>query len=566
MHDLNTTKPLIELSLAELLRAIEASPEVTVTRRRHWTCSLRITATALGKPPELLPARWTALRQPIARLHHVQMGVTAKTLANHKANVRAALRWFADEEDLPSRGAPLSPDWERLRDGIAHHRTRAHLSSPMRFWSAKEIAPEDVDEAALDACMAYRAATTALKANAAARRCIARAWNRCVGVVPGWPSQKLIEPPPRSTLASPSREEVPEGLRRDIENYLTRLRQVRRIAGGRRLPPCKPSTIKVRKAKLVAFMRKAVSLGVPINGLASIHDLLEPALVERVFDAYWKDSEEHPSIYLIELASLLLGICRETGCLDGAEVARLDDLRAALEEYRPVGLTEKNMVVIRQVLSSDVWRLVARLPWQLMQEANAIRERAPVKAAGLAQLAVAIGILTVFPVRLGNLGTIRIGENLIRPGGPETPYWLVFSGCDVKNRIKLETLFDADLTELIDDYIHDYLHVLLRGSNEPWLFPGMDRGHKGLATLSSQITKRIHKSTGLLITVHQFRHAAAALILRVKPGNYEYVRRILGHRNLQTTINFYIGLETAQATQEFGEIVRSQLRFDPEAA
>jgi hypothetical protein len=46
-----------------------------------------------------------------------------------------------------------------------------------------------------------------------------------------------------------------------------------------------------------------------------------------------------------------------------------------------------------------------------MREADAIRHRAPVKAAGLAQLAVAIAILSVFPVRLGNLGTIRIGEN-----------------------------------------------------------------------------------------------------------------------------------------------------------
>ena len=56
------------------------------------------------------------------------------------------------------------------------------------------------------------------------------------------------------------------------------------------------------------------------------------------------------------------------------------------------------------------------------------------------------------------------------------------------------------------------------------------------------------------------------MILRAKPGNYEYVRRILGHRNIQTTINFYIGLETSQAAQEFGEIIRRELRFDPEAA
>ena len=65
--------------------------------------------------------------------------------------------------------------------------------------------------------------------------------------------------------------------------------------------------------------------------------------------------------------------------------------------------------------------------------------------------------------------------------------------------------------------------------------------------------------------MHQFRHAAAALILRDHPGNYEYVRRILGHRNIQTTINFYVGLETAQANQEFGQLVRQKMRFDPEA-
>jgi integrase len=284
------------------------------------------------------------------------------------------------------------------------------------------------------------------------------------------------------------------------------------------------------------------------------------------FDAYWRDNGEHPSSYLIDLAPLVLSIARQTGCLDEAGVARLDDMRAALEQHRRDGLTEKNMEVIRQVLSSDVWRRVVNLPWLLMDETRSIRDRAPVKAAGLAQLAVAIGIESVFPVRLGNLGAIRIGENLIRPGGTGTPYWLVFSDYDVKNRIRLETVFDAELTALIDDYIHNHLHVLLRGSKEPWLFPGLRGGHKGLATLSGQITKRIQKATGLRLTVHQFRHAAATLILRAKPGNYEYVRRILGHRNIQTTNNFYVGLETVQATQEFGEIIRAQLRFDSEVA
>jgi hypothetical protein len=35
------------------------------------------------------------------------------------------------------------------------------------------------------------------------------------------------------------------------------------------------------------------------------------------------------------------------------------------------------------------------------------------------------------------------------------------------------------------------------------------------------------------------------------PGNYELVRRLLGHRRLQTTINFYVGLEQRSAIVEY---------------
>jgi integrase len=52
-----------------------------------------------------------------------------------------------------------------------------------------------------------------------------------------------------------------------------------------------------------------------------------------------------------------------------------------------------------------------------------------------------------------------------------------------------------------------------------------------------------------------FRHAAAYIMLKADPGNYELVRRVLGHRSITTTRNFYIGLETLEATRLFGEMV-----------
>jgi integrase len=226
-----------------------------------------------------------------------------------------------------------------------------------------------------------------------------------------------------------------------------------------------------------------------------------------------------------------------------------------MEEDHEGGMTEKNLAVIRQVLTANVWGEVVRLPDLLMQEARDLREKAPIKAALLAQRAVAIGILTIAPVRLGNLARIKLEENLIRPAGP---LWLVFPNYDVKNRVKLEFVLKERLTKLIEEYVHDHRPVLLRGASSLWLFPGENGRHKTLSTLGDQITDTVKDRVGIRVTAHQYRHAAAALILRATQ-DYELVRRVLGHKNLQTTIRFYIGLETAQASERFGDIVRAHL-------
>jgi integrase len=245
--------------------------------------------------------------------------------------------------------------------------------------------------------------------------------------------------------------------------------------------------------------------------------------------------------------------------LDPTAVERLDDLRSALELHRREGLTQKNLQLIRQVLTAGVWNEVVSLPYALMQQARSLRDSAPIKAGIAAQLATAVSILTFAPVRLANLVTIELGQNLIKPGGLNTPYWLVFPDYDVKNRVDLNFRFDQPLTDLIDEYIHDFRPALLRGANASWLFPGENGRPKVKLTFSKLITDRIQKAVGLRITVHQFRHAAAAIYLKHNPGDYETVRRLLGHRDIQTTVRFYCGLETVQATEQFGKLIRHQI-------
>jgi hypothetical protein len=297
-------------------------------------------------------------------------------------------------------------------------------------------------------------------------------------------------------------------------------------------------------------------------GLTSLSALLAPEVAEKVLDAYWRRNGESPKLFTINLACRFLAIAKEMKCLDEEACERLEQMRQDLEDHRRGGLTDKNIALLRQVLTPGVWDRVVQLPRQLMAAARRLRHQ-PVRAAVMAQLAVAIAILSVAPVRLGNLTAIKLGTNLMKPDGPQSDYWLMFPDYDVKNRVRLEYRLQT-VTALIDEYVYNHRPVLLRGRNENWLFPGQCGGAKHQVCLSSQITKCIFKETGLRMTVHQFRHAAGAIILKHRPGEYELVRLLLAHRNVQTTINSYVGLESIRASEIFGEIVMQHLRKDPE--
>jgi hypothetical protein len=212
-----------------------------------------------------------------------------------------------------------------------------------------------------------------------------------------------------------------------------------------------------------------VRLGVAIDSLTSMQKLLDPEIVALVIDDEWKKAGEEPKTTTIDLGKKVLAIARSTGCVDGAAVEKLGDIRSELEKYRQGGMTPKNMKLIRQVLNEKVWERVINCPTELMKRARSLKDKAPVKAAVTAQIAVAIAILTEAPVRAANLAAIRLEENLIKPGGSDTPYLLVFPYYDVKNRVDLTFEFDDYLTDLIDEYVQEYRPSLLRGANADWL-------------------------------------------------------------------------------------------------
>jgi hypothetical protein len=59
----------------------------------------------------------------------------------------------------------------------------------------------------------------------------------------------------------------------------------------------------------------------------------------------------------------------------------------------------------------------------------------------------------------------------------------------------------------------------------PGCSPARTAGTRGLKSLGEQITDAVEDRVGIRVTPHQYRHAAAALIMRATQ-DYEFARRV----------------------------------------
>ncbi len=161
---------------------IAASKELSEQLKVHWTTSLRQFAKATDRPLEVIPARYSAVRNDLASWHHAPSGLTPKTVMNHRSNAKRALLYLSHEKGIPEHGAPLTADWQELQAQVSDSLMRSRLSSFIRYCSANKISPKEVNETVFNGFMEYRNRCSK-PANDAFRRLVARAWNANVGTI-----------------------------------------------------------------------------------------------------------------------------------------------------------------------------------------------------------------------------------------------------------------------------------------------------------------------------------------------------------------------------------------------
>ena len=323
--------------------------------------SVRQFAKVVDRPLEVIPARYSAVRNDLANWHHVPAGLTAKTVMNHRSNVKGMLLWLGREKGVPEHGAPLSAEWEELRALVKDPLHRSRLSSFMRFCSANNITPL-VDEVVVDRFMDYRT-RCGKPADAAFRRLLARAWNANVATIPGWPKRRLEEPPVKSAVEI-DWEQFHKGLRRDVDRYEDSLKRVRKSRSGRHIKPLTTGNYSSPARRTPGSSpdgsqdwRTDRKTTIRCDRCSSLRWL------EKILDAYWKNNGDQPRVYTINLARRFVAIAKETKCLGDADCERLSGMWRRLYDERPAeGLTNKNIEFLRKVLTPGVWGRVLKLP------------------------------------------------------------------------------------------------------------------------------------------------------------------------------------------------------------
>jgi integrase len=169
----------------------------------------------------------------------------------------------------------------------------------------------------------------------------------------------------------------------------------------------------------------------------------------------------------------------------------------------------------------------------------------------MAQRAAAIAILQIMPVRRRNISATDMEQNLITRG---KRLYLVFEGDETKNEEPVDLEFPPDRKDLVAWYIREYRPHLLSEPNTA-LFPGEGGKPKGSATLAAQLKKVIKDYLGIDFNLHLFRHAGTKIYLDIRPGNYEVMRRVLGHRSINTTTSTYAGAENKSAGLHFASVL-----------
>ena len=562
--DPNPFADLTVISLATLKERVEEDRSVELLRRREICSAITTVAKWLNMPPEMIPAAMSYLRPRLSRLHPIQLGVSERRIQNVRSLLLSAFRIAGISTKLAPYMAKMSSSWQQLWDLMEGDRyARTELSRLFRYCSANGIVPSEMSDAISSDFLTALEAESLIKKPKVRHQSVCRVWNRLAGdhAASGWPQIELNIPKYDDRLYGVDGSLVSDAIKDDLADYLSHLAGTDLF--GSMSKPFRPKSVEIFRGHLWRYLSALHHSGVGLTDVNSLDELVVPAMFERALRWLYERNGKKTSKHIGEIAWAVRCYAVKYRTCDDETLAFY---KRAIERLRvnTPGLSDKNRTAMAQFNDPKAVTRYVALPSTLWSKAVAIgmtvEGRNKRKEAQLmVQAAVAIEIAMFAPIRIQNLSTIRLDQHI---SWNANRLRLSFPAHEVKNDQALDFLLPVEASERIKRYINEWRSLFMPATN-PHLFPGRNGKPKDQSALRNQMKKAIFDHTGLQMTPHQFRHAAAKLLLDAKPGHYEVVRKLLGHKTLTTTYAHYAGAETDAAIELYDDIILQLRRPAP---
>lgn len=545
------------MTLADVLRRLEHDDHLDQRQLRETRSTVNTVCRALGTQPDMVPAEPRQLRPQLAKLTQAMVDVSPGRWCNVKSLTLKALRRAGLKSMAGRSREALAPDWEALRALIPDRHFQSGISRLMTYCTERGVSPTAVTPQTFVQFGLEVENYSLVRDPGGLYRDTCKLWNRAVRTIPGWPQLKVAVPDRRRTFAL-TLDEFPSPFRADVEGFLTRCAEPD-VFSDSYYKPVAELTLRNRRGYILMAATALVQTGVPISQITSLDVIVNIDHAKALLKFLYNRAGDKTNNQIYHIATLLKTISRHH--LHQSEET-VDQLRRLCKKLKPEGegFTEKNRRCLRQFADLNKLASLLRLPQRVTAQVvrrRQIRRRDAVRVA----FATAIGILLNIPVRADNLAGLRLDQHLQFAGDRA---FLIVTSDETKNAVAVEAELTTRLVRLLHTYVQEFRPLLI-GTPVPWLFPGKKGARRPSGGFGQQLSGFIAKEAGVVMTPHQFRHLAAKLYLDQHPDGFETVRRLLGHKSIETTMRYYRELESVLAGKRYAALL-DELLADHNAA
>jgi integrase len=544
-------------TLAEVLAVVEKA-ELGATRRRDLISAITCVCKMLGTAPEWIETDVSVLRKKLGAIRPVAFGISAKTWSTRRSGFSAALELAGAIDDMARGQARRDPVWGPLARALADDKRLSNgLAAFMNWCSVRAISPEAVTDETVQQFHSWLETRT-LHPKPTDLVCgVPRLWNEARDKVPSWPCTVLTRlsfRPPRIYL---SWQELSPSLKADVEAYIA-LRAEPDLFDDSPTAPRRPIggyALRQQSGHLRASASILVDNGVAVENIASLADLVAPEHVKIVLRHFHAKANGKPNSNATQISKTLVQVAKFHVKVPDHQLEELKRLASKLPSI-PFDLTDKNKALMMKLESDGVRTKLLYLPEDLLVEVNKAMN------AGLfpfvkAQMAIAIDVFLVAPLRPHNLCALTWARHFLEPEGPKGRLILHIPADETKSRRKEYTIeIDPEVARRLRWYRHTILPRLKADPGGP-LFVTKHGTPKSQETLSQQLTEIIEERVGIHMTPHTFRHFAAVSYLEDNPEDFETARAILGHAWGKTTL-IYAGSSSRRAGAAYAKHLLGQ--------